>query len=188
MGIWSKIGKIGLMAAPYVAAPFTGGASLSFAPAASQAVKGWNARDANKAATKGLGPSKFDQYLGLAGDIGGMAGSMGAFSKMGGDNMSADKFGGGGDSDGGWQRQIGNIMERGGQIANTIGQIKNQNQAQKQQQASAFSQVGNQGRIPPTNYRGQPRARQEIDLSEPNLAYPINRGRQMARRDIRRRA
>lgn len=33
MGFWSKLGKAALVAAPYVAAPFTGGASLALAPA-----------------------------------------------------------------------------------------------------------------------------------------------------------
>ena len=57
MGFWGKLGKIALTAAPYVAAPFTGGASLAFTPMANQAVGAWNAKDANKRAAQGLAPS-----------------------------------------------------------------------------------------------------------------------------------
>ena len=64
MSFWSKLGKIGLAAAPYVAAPFTGGASLAFAPAANAAVQKWNQHDAANNAAKGLAPSSFDKVLG----------------------------------------------------------------------------------------------------------------------------
>ena len=56
MGFWSTLGKVGLKIAPYVAAPFTGGASLAFVPAANAAVSAWDQHDASNAA-KGLAPS-----------------------------------------------------------------------------------------------------------------------------------
>ena len=83
MGFWNKLGKIALTAAPYVAAPFTGGASLAFTGAANKAVQKWSESDAKKAAEKGLGPSSFDKYLGMAGNIGSMATGLGAFNKLG---------------------------------------------------------------------------------------------------------
>jgi hypothetical protein len=81
MGLWSKIGKIALTAAPYIAAPFTGGASLSLAPLANKAVGKWNERDAQKQYEKtGIAPSpnKANQIMGMVGDFAsGMSGSGG---------------------------------------------------------------------------------------------------------------
>lgn len=81
MGFWNKLGKIALTAAPYVGALFTGGGSLAFAPAANRAVEAWSAHDAKKNAEKGLGPSNFDRYLGMAGNVASLGSSMGAFGK-----------------------------------------------------------------------------------------------------------
>ena len=106
MGFWSKLGKIGLTAAPYVAAPFTGGASLAFTGAANKAVGAWNERDARKNAEKGIGPSKFDQYIGLAGDVAGMASGAGALGKFGAGKYS-------GDSGGSWQDKLGGMLGGG---------------------------------------------------------------------------
>jgi hypothetical protein len=78
-----KIGKVALAAAPYVAAPFTGGASLAFAPMTKTALGAWNAHDANSAAAKGLAPSKFDRILGIGTDVAGMAGGAGALGGLG---------------------------------------------------------------------------------------------------------
>jgi len=100
MGFWNKLGKIALTAAPYVAAPFTGGASLAFAPMAKQAVGAWSASDARKNAEKGLGPSKFDSYLDLAGNVAGMASGAGAMGKFG-----AGQYGG--TSPSSWQGKLG---------------------------------------------------------------------------------
>src|SRR3954466_12011963 len=105
MGFWNKLGKIALTAAPYVAAPFTGGASLAFTGAANQAVKAWSAHDAQKAAEKGLAPSGFDKYLGMAGDVAGMAGGMGAFGKTG--TFGAGSFNGANKGLTGWQNTLG---------------------------------------------------------------------------------
>ena len=81
MGFWSKLGKIALTAAPYIAAPFTGGASLAYAPLANSAAGAWSAYDAKKNAEKGLGPSSFDRYLGMAGNVASLGASTGAFGK-----------------------------------------------------------------------------------------------------------
>lgn len=105
MGFWNKLGKIALSAAPYIAAPFTGGASLAFAPAAKGAVSAWSQSDANKAAQKGVAPSKFDSYLGMANGISGMASGLTNGFGMGNKIPT-----------GGWQGQvarIGGAMEGG---------------------------------------------------------------------------
>ena len=116
MGFWNKLGKIALQAAPYVAAPFTGGASLSLAPMTKQLGQTWAQHDANKNAEKGLGPSKFDRGLDWASMGAGMAGGMGAFDKMGkgggirGDvNSVANRAGGGG----GWQGKLSGMFGGG---------------------------------------------------------------------------
>lgn len=73
--VLGKIGKVALTAAPYVAAPFTGGASLAATGLTQAAVKKWASSDAKKAEAKGLAPSKFDKVLGKVGDYASM-GSM----------------------------------------------------------------------------------------------------------------
>jgi hypothetical protein len=77
MGFWNKLGKIALQAAPYVAAPFTGGASLMATGATQKLGQKWAESDAKKAIAKGLAPSKFDKYLGMASMGAGLASSMG---------------------------------------------------------------------------------------------------------------
>lgn len=83
MGFWNKLGKIALQAAPYVAAPFTGGASLYAIPATQKLGEKWASSDAKKAAEKGLAPSKFDKYLGMASNVASLASGTGALGKFG---------------------------------------------------------------------------------------------------------
>lgn len=108
MGFWSTLGKVGLTVAPYVAAPFTGGASLLAIPAANKAVSAWNQSDANKAIAQGQQPSSFDKYLSMAGGIAGMAGGAGAFGGLG-DAYSAGNFTGVGPSAGAFQKAMGAV-------------------------------------------------------------------------------
>lgn len=85
MGFWNKLGKIALQAAPYVAAPFTGGASLMATGVTQKLGQKWAESDAKKAIAKGIAPSKFDKYLGMA-SAGAGLGSMafgGALSGLG---------------------------------------------------------------------------------------------------------
>jgi hypothetical protein len=67
---------------------------------AKQAVGAWSASDARKNAEKGLGPSKFDSYLDLAGNVAGMASGAGAMGKFG-----AGQYGG--TSPSSWQGKLG---------------------------------------------------------------------------------
>jgi hypothetical protein len=88
-GLGKKVGKIALTAAPYVAAPFTGGLSLMAAPATQKIVQKWSESDAKKNLAKGLAPSKFDSVLGKVGQGASMAsmfipgGQLGALGNMG---------------------------------------------------------------------------------------------------------
>jgi len=75
VGFWNKLGKIALQAAPYVAAPFTGGASLMATGATQKLGQKWAEHDAKKAIEKGLAPSKFDKYLGMASTAAGIGSS-----------------------------------------------------------------------------------------------------------------
>lgn len=101
MGWLSKLGKIALTAAPYVAAPFTGGLSLLGTGAANKAVQKWSESDAKKNLAKGLAPSKFDSVLGKVGTGASMAsmfipgGQLGMLGKAG--NAGKLVAGGGGD-------------------------------------------------------------------------------------------
>ena len=94
MGFWNKLGKIALQAAPYVAAPFTGGASLYFTPATQKLGQKWAEHDAKKAAEKGLAPSKFDKYLGMASSAASLASGTGALGKFGSAAYSGAKAAG----------------------------------------------------------------------------------------------
>lgn len=83
--VMKKIGKVALTASPYIAAPFTGGASLMLAPATQMAANKWSQHDAEENIKKGIAPSSFDKYLGMAGDIASIAaptGALGAFGKI----------------------------------------------------------------------------------------------------------
>jgi len=73
--VLKKIGKVALTAAPYVAAPFTGGLSLAATGLANKAVQKWSEHDAKDAISKGLAPSSFDKVLGKVGNYAGMASS-----------------------------------------------------------------------------------------------------------------
>lgn len=95
MGFWNKLGKIALQAAPYIAAPFTGGASLAFVPATQKLGQKWSAHDAEVAQRKGLAPSNFDRYLNMASSAAGAAGGAGMYGEgnFGSENFSGNDFG-----------------------------------------------------------------------------------------------
>ena len=113
MGFWNKLGKIALQAAPYVAAPFTAGASLYALPATQKLGEKWAEHDAKKAIEKGVAPSKFDKYLGMASNVAGFASGTGALGKFGSAAYSAGKAGTAAKALSGWQNKI----KQGGQIA-----------------------------------------------------------------------
>lgn len=190
MGIWNKIGKIALTAAPYVAAPFTGGMSLYAAPATNALAKKWEQSDAQKAMAKGIAPSSFDKYLGMAGDIAGMAtpalAGGGAFGK------ASSAFGGS------KAAQIGNIANAGMGIMGAISATKGPNTNAGSPDYAGASQVGpaslyppNEGDasrgIGPTMPRGGYRFNQnplnQLDQSNPNLSQALFQGRQEAIRN-----
>jgi hypothetical protein len=93
MGFWNKLGKVALQAAPYVAAPFTGGASLYAVPATQKIGQKWSEHDANENAKKGLGPSSFDKFLNTASNYTGMASSLGTPGISGGKYAPPTTFG-----------------------------------------------------------------------------------------------
>ena len=130
MGFWKKFAKIGAMAAPFIAAPFTGGASLALIGAGAGAVPGL--LDHNlKGAALGAGLGAIPGIGKLA--KGGSAAATGASAvgktstagKIAGGALSA--FGGGGEGDQGPsleglgmnRQQIGNMLSSG--ISNAPG-------------------------------------------------------------------
>lgn len=195
MGFWGKLGKIALTAAPYVAAPFTGGASLAFTGLANQAVGAWNQKDANKRAAQGLGPSSFDRAIGMAGNVGSLAGGMGAFGKMGGNNFSANAFKGTGQGLSGWQNAL---SKTGGAINQMYGSgMLPQFGGTGVNPGGGYEQEGTGGAIGPSqNFQqsGMGRFNRQarnmlgpvmgnMDQSNPNLAEGLASGRMEAIRN-----
>lgn len=72
MGFWSTLGKIGTNIAPYALAPFTGGASMAFAPMA------------NQLGSRIGGSGKLDNIFGSIANVAGMYGGNKLAGKMGG--------------------------------------------------------------------------------------------------------
>ncbi len=184
MGFWGKLGKIALTAAPYVAAPFTGGASLAFTGLANQAVGAWNAKDARERAAKGLGPSNFDKYLGLAGNAAGMAGGMGAFGKQG-STFGGSSFTGQNQNLGGWQSALGKIGNASGQVLSGMNQMGMSPGYPQQQYEPATGQqpIGGSNQAPGMNRFNRQARRMlgpvmgNMNQSNPNLAEGIAAGR-----------
>lgn len=211
MGFWSKLGKIALVAAPYVAAPFTGGASLYFTGATNAALKKWNEHDAKKAAEKGMAPSKFDKYLGYGADAAGMASGAGAFGKYGAAHYAGSGAGGGAQQLSGWQnrlKQAGQVssgmsgqpslagntgatdwkqtaaMAGAGMIADYMRNQSNQ-PAPPNTGVSSFQQnlaVPRNGAMPRGGFDYQSDPLNQYNQSNPNLAMSIFQGRQEAMR------
>lgn len=182
MGFWNKLGKIALVAAPYVAAPFTGGASLAFTGAANSAVKKWNEHDANEAYKKGIAPSNFDKYLGLAGDVAGMAGSVGAFGGSKG-TFGSNSFQGKGLS--GWQNTLGKVGNAASAFANpnqggfsiNIGGSNGGYSGQPQMNGSYRPNSPGISRFERSVQRQLGPVMGNMDQSNPNLAYALASGR-----------
>ncbi len=182
MGFWNKLGKIALTAAPYVAAPFTGGASLAARPFANAAVQKWNEKDAQKNAAKGLAPSRTDQFIGMGGNLAGGFGGGGNGKGFGG------IFGGGQKQEPNWGNH--GIMDRmpggfpgqtppflptnqgggGGGWQDMLGGIFNQIQQGRQQQPQQQGQAQGQQPIGGSN------ALPWMNLRTPNLANPLLQG------------
>lgn len=186
MGFWNKLGKIALVAAPYVAAPFTGGASLAFTGAANSAVKKWNEHDANEAMKKGLAPSNFDKYLGFAGDAAGLAGGMGAFSKIGSGNvMSSANFQGNNPKLSGWQSTLGKVGNAASAFSNpnqggfsiNIGGSNGGYSGQPQMNGSYRPNSPGISRFERSAQRQLGPVMGNMDQSNPNLAYALASGR-----------
>lgn len=151
MGWLSKLGKIALVAAPYVAAPFTGGASLMATGATNKALQKWNEKDAKKAAEKGIAPSKFDKYLGYAstggsvassfmgpGGVLGSAGKAATAGKAANAATTAAKTASTAEKIGGWADKLG-------AGAQAYGAIKNANAGTD----AAYANAAQQYQVPP---------------------------------------
>jgi hypothetical protein len=116
--VLSKIGKVALTAAPYVAAPFTGGASLALTGLANKGVQKWSEHDAKAAEAKGLAPSNFDKVLGKVGGYAGLAsmaipgGALGSIGMLGKAAQTAGKVG-----------QVANVASKAGKVADIVGKV-----------------------------------------------------------------
>lgn len=206
MGFWNKLGKIALQAAPYVAAPFTGGASLLATGMTQDLGNKWAQHDAQKNYEKGLGPSKFDQTLGTASGIGSMASGMtGGFGgKLSGGGGIRGDVGNVANRAGGWQSKLGgmfggNDMPSQGGGGGWQGMLNNIMNRVGQGQGGGYGQGG---MTPPYFPQGQEQAvprdpgmggfaqrmRRQLgpimgqqNQNNPNLAESIGAGRMSAR-------
>lgn len=197
MGWLSKLGKIALVAAPYVAAPFTGGASLMATGATNMALQKWNQKDAQKRAAQGLAPSKFDKFLGYASTGAGVASGLGAFGGLSG---AAGMAGNAGKVAG-----AANTASKVSKFANTLNNVNKgltiagaaapivSELASRGGGGSAASDARSTSGLSPSgsamerngvmprggyNYRNNPM--NQVDQSNPNLATSIFQGRQEA--------
>ena len=189
MGFWNKLGKVALVAAPYVAAPFTGGASLMATSATQGLAKKWAQKDAEKAMAKGLAPSKFDRYLTMGGDVASLASGLGAFNSLGkaGQAVSATSKAGKAASTG---SKIGSALKTAGKVASVAGPTLATISAMRGSSnegglspsanvvSSAVPRVG--GVMPRGGYRWRDNPMNQVDQSSPNLAQSIFQGRQQA--------
>jgi hypothetical protein len=172
-----KVGKVALMAAPYVAAPFTGGASLMLAPAANALDKKWMQHDANANIAKGIAPSSFDKYLGMAGDIASIASPTGALGALGKVGSVAGGLG-----------KAATIANAGLGTMGAIGNVVKQGQ-QPQQQPSGGYQMPSYNPIPMNQGMNQgigpSQGMMQSQLSQsPSIDEILNRGRQDAMRGL----
>lgn len=198
MGFWNKLGKVALVAAPYVAAPFTGGASLMATGATQGLAKKWAQKDAEKAMAKGLAPSKFDKYLTMAGDVAGVASSFGAMGGLSGASKAASTAGKAAST----ASRFGNALSTANKVANAAGvagSIASQMRGSGSNQGgSAQSDARSTGGLSPSGsavarntgsvmprggygYRNNPM--NQLDQSSPNLASSIFQGREEAMRN-----
>jgi hypothetical protein len=136
MGLGSvlkKIGKVALVASPYIAAPFTGGASLALTGLANKAEQKWAEHDANNAIAQGKAPSKFDSVLGKAAGISSLAtsfmpqnalGAVGLLGKAGSAVKTGSAIANAANT-ASTASKVGGAVSKGVSIANKIGNVAN---------------------------------------------------------------
>lgn len=195
MGWLSKLGKIALVAAPYVAAPFTGGASLMATGATNAALQKWNQKDAQKRAAQGLAPSKFDRYLGYAGTGASLASGLGAFGALSGASSAANAASTAGKvaTASKFANTLNNV-NKGMAVAGTVGAIAGDIAANRGGGSAASdarstglgptsSAMQRNGVMPRGGFRYSENPLNQVDQSNPNLALSIHQGRQEAIRN-----
>jgi hypothetical protein len=196
MGFWNKLGKAALIAAPYVAAPFTGGTSLLLTGAANAAEHKWAQHDAEKAIAEGKEPSKFDRYLGLGANVAGVASGIGALGSLGGTAGSLAGSLGNAASTGTRIANIGNLANAGMGIAGEakniassgsgsgIGPSGTSNTTNKgMDNGIGPSSTTLSGVMPKGGYNYDQNPMNQLNQSNPNLASSIFQGRQEAIRN-----
>jgi len=193
-----KIGKIALTAAPYVAAPFTGGASLMATGLANKAVQKWSEHDAKEAVAKGLAPSKFDSVLGKVGGIAGLASSFIPTNALGSIGMlgSAAK----GAKAATTAAKVGSAASKGASVLDKVGKVASIAGPAIGGAMAIKGALGSRdgGGIGPSEAvigsavprgssnntgPGFARYQNDMDLNNPNLANSIAAGRAAATRD-----
>jgi hypothetical protein len=203
--VLGKIGKIALTAAPYVAAPFTGGASLALTGLANKGVQKWSEHDAKVAESKGLAPSNFDKVLGKVGGYAGLAssfmptGALGAVGMLGKAGSAASKVGSAVNT----ASKVGQVASKTSKVADVLGKVGKVASIAGPAIGGAMAiknAIGNDGGrgIGPSDSvvgsavprgssnnsgPGFAKYQQGMDLNVPNLANSIAAGRNAATKD-----
>ena len=191
--VMKKIGKIALTAAPYVAAPFTGGASLMATGLANKAVQKWSEHDAKDAIAHGLEPSSFDRVLGKVGGVAGLAssfiptnalGAIGMLGKAGKAATTAGKVGQATST----ASKIGKVLNTASKVGSIAGPAVGMIAAARGGQSRTGGIGPSQQAVsrtagdvmPRGGYRYNQNPMNQLDQSSPNLSQSIFQGRQEA--------
>jgi hypothetical protein len=178
MGFWNKLGQIALQAAPYVAAPFTGGLSLSAAPLTGKlANKLEDKADRETFEKTGVAPSR-NMMNKIMGGVNAAAGMYGG-AKLGGKIMG-----------GGNNPVLGNDLPSQGGITGTMGGqggltgfLKNLGANQANSGFDMLTSLGNRPPQPPPMNGPAPIGPSTggAELPQANMMAAIQRGRNRAR-------
>lgn len=183
--VFKKIGKVALMAAPYVAAPFTGGASLLATGLANKAVSKWSEHDAKDAIAHGLAPSKFDNILNKVGTVSSLAssiiptnalGAVGLLGKAGKTAQTAVKAGSA-------ANKVGSILSNAGKVSNVlsaVGGLRDGGGGGIGPSPNANIPTNQSNGVGTMNMRG---VGTRMDQTTPNLAFALAQGKREAIRD-----
>jgi hypothetical protein len=198
MGFWNKLGKMVLTAAPYVAAPFTGGTSLLATGLTNKAVQKWSESDAKKAVAKGLAPSKFDSVLGKVGGAASLAtsfmpgGALGKLGMLGKGSTAAKGVSGVANAVQGGSK-IGKVLSTAAKVAPLAGAgiaaLRNRGDSDSDSRTTGIGPTTNPtattrgGAMPKGGFRYSENPMNQYDQSSPNLATSIFQGRQEAIRN-----
>lgn len=193
MGFWNKFGQIALQAAPYVAAPFTGGMSLSAAPLTGKLANKLEDKSDKKEFEKtGIAPTRsmMNKIMGGVNAAAGLYGGAKIAGKIGGgdDSVMSDSGGitgmlgkGKGGGLGDFAKQFANQQLTGGTAGGFGGILSNLGGGSPTTSAVASTLPNTGGKEIPgvAGWRGESFG--DFNYRNPDLGAALNRGKMRAR-------